>query len=87
MTQNRGNAPALESFWQQADAEASAEHPLEREIAELVDALTRYSELIDAAQAEGRDDLAEILLEQQARQEEVVHSLWSALRRMQRESE
>jgi hypothetical protein len=87
MTQNRGNAPALESFWQQADADASDEHPLEREIADLVDALSRYSELIDAAQAEGRDDLADILLEQQARQEEVVHLLWCALRRMQKEAE
>lgn len=82
MMQNRFNPPALESFWEQADIDGSDEHPLEREIAERVDALSRYRGLIEDAQAQGRDDLADILLDQQARQEEVVRSLRCALRRM-----
>ncbi len=73
---------ALESFWEQADQDASSEHPLERELAEREDALSRYRLLIEDAQAQGRDDLADILIGQQERQEVVVRGLREALRRM-----
>jgi len=83
MTGRSNSTPAaLESFWQQADQDASNEHPLEREIAEREDALSRYRGLIEDAQAQGRDDLAEILIGQHERQEAVVRGLREALRRM-----
>lgn len=78
----RANPHALESFWEQADVDASDEHPLERELAERVDALLRYQVMVEAAQAEGREDVAEILLAQQHGQEVVVRVLREALRRM-----
>ncbi len=78
-----GSSPSsLESFWEQADADGSDEHPLEREIAERVDALSRYRALIEEAQADGRDDVADILIGQQEKQERLVRSLRDALRRM-----
>ncbi len=82
MEPTRSNPPALEAFWQQADEDASAEHPLEREIADRVDALLRYHVLIVDAQAEGRDDLVAILLAQEERQERLLRELREALRRM-----
>lgn len=82
METNRSNPSALEAFWQQADEDASAEHPLEREIADRVDALLRYHILVADAQAEGRDDLVAILLTQEQRQEQLLRELREALRRM-----
>ncbi len=84
MMNGRGHSKpaALESFWEQADQDASSEHPLERELAEREDALSRYRLLIEDAQAQGRDDLADILIGQQERQEVVVRGLREALRRM-----
>lgn len=82
MEANRSNPPALEAFWQQADEDASAEHPLEREIADRVDALLRYHILVADAQAEGREDLVAILLTQEERQERLLRELREALRRM-----
>lgn len=76
------NPSSLESFWEQADADESNEHPLEREIAERIDALSRYRTLIEEAQAGGRDDVADLLLEQQERQQAVVQGLKQALKRM-----
>lgn len=76
------NPSSLESFWEQADADGSNEHPLEREIAERIDALSRYRMLIEEAQAGGRDDVADLLLEQQERQQAVVQGLRQALKRM-----
>jgi len=83
MERQRFNPPALEAFWQQADEDASEEHPLEREIAERVDALLRYHLLIADAQAEGRDNLVVILRAQEERQERLLRELREALRRMQ----
>lgn len=79
---SNSNPAALESFWEQADQDASAEHPLERELAEREDALSRYRLLIEDAQSQGRDDLADILIGQQERQEVVVRGLRNALRRL-----
>ncbi len=82
MERHRSNPPALEAFWQQADEDASGEHPLEREIADRVDALLRYHMLIADAQAEGRDDLVAILQAQEERQERLLRELREALQRM-----
>ena len=79
---SNSNPAALESFWEQADSDSSSEHPLEREIAEREDALSRYRMLIEDAQAQGREDLADILIGQQERQAVVVRGLREALRRM-----
>lgn len=82
---SRTSKPGLEAFWEDADVEASSEHPLEREIAERVDALSRYGTLIEDAQIQGRDDLADLLLAQLAREEDLVRALRAALRRMRAE--
>lgn len=87
MERQRFNPPALEAFWQQADEDASREHPLEREIADRVDALLRYHVLIADAQAEGRDDLVAILMAQEERQERLLRQLREALRRMRPQAE
>ena len=78
----RQNPPALEAFWEQADMDSSNEHPLEREIAEQEDALLCYGGLIEDAQAQGRDDLADLLIGQQDRHARVLRQLREALRRM-----
>ena len=87
MEQKRSNSPALESFWEQADVEDSNEHPLEREIAERVDALSRYRMLVADAQAQGRDDVADILLAHHSAQEALVRVLREALRQMRAEAD
>lgn len=82
---NRSNPPALEAFWEQADLDGSSEHPLEREIADQEDALLRYSGLIEDAQSQGRDDLADLLLGQQDRHARLLRQLRAALRQMKSE--
>lgn len=73
--------PGLDTFWEQADSTGSAQHPLERELDERVDALVRYRRLISEAQANGRDEAAEILLRQYDREERAVERLRAALAR------
>jgi uncharacterized membrane protein len=71
--------PGLDTFWEQADRTASAQHPLERELDERIDALARYRRLISEAQANGQEEAAEILLRQHDREEQAVERLRSAL--------
>ena len=71
--------PGLDLFWEQADRDASGQNPLERELDERVDALARYRELIVEAQANGRDEAAELLLRQHDREEQAVRRLRHAL--------
>jgi hypothetical protein len=73
--------PGLDLFWEQADRVDSGQHPLERELEERVDALARYRRLIAEAQANGREDAAEILLRQHDREEQAVQRLRDALTR------
>jgi hypothetical protein len=73
--------PGLDTFWEQADTTASGQHPLERELDERIDALARYRRLISDAQANGRDEAAEILLRQHDREEAAVEQLRQALER------
>ena len=71
--------PGLDLFWEQADRDGSGQNPLERELDERVDALARYRELIVEAQANGRDEAAELLLRQYDREEQAVRRLRHAL--------
>lgn len=73
----------LDLFWEQADLEDSSEHPLERELGSQLDALARFSRLIDEAQAGGNDGQIDVLLRQQSRVEEAVRRLRAALQRSQ----
>ncbi len=77
----RPAVPGLDAFWLEADLQASAQHPIERELGHRLDTLARYAMLIEAALADGRDRAAEILLRQREREEAVVRRLRWALRR------
>ena len=81
MEKDHSQTPALDVFWEQADAEDSDEHPLLRELAHRVDAIARYGHLIAEAQANGFDEMAEQLQRQQEREEIVARELREALRR------
>ena len=74
--------PGLDHFWEQADEEGSTQHPLERELAERLDALARYRDQILQAEANDRASDAEVLLRQHEREYQAVQRLWSAIRRM-----
>lgn len=74
--------PGLDHFWEHADRTGSGQHPLERELDEHIDALARYRRLIDEAEANGREDAAEILLRQHDREEQAVQRLREALGRV-----
>jgi hypothetical protein len=76
---NSPRKPGLDLFWEQADESSSSQHPLERELDERVDALARYRRLISEAQANGREDAAEILIRQYDREEQAVQQLRDAL--------
>lgn len=76
---NHTRKPGLDSFWEQADQAGSAQHPLERELDERTDALARYRRLIDEAEANGREEAAEILLRQHDREAASVERLREAL--------
>lgn len=73
--------PGLDSFWEQADRDDSAQDPIERELDERVDALARYRRLIADAEANGRDEAAEILIRQHDLEEKAVERLRQAIRR------
>lgn len=76
------NKPGLDNFWEQADEESSTQHPLERELAERLDALARYRDQILQAEANDRPADAEVLLRQHEREYQAVQRLWSAIRHM-----
>lgn len=82
MPRERASSPGLDFFWEQADADGSDEHPLERELAHRLDACSRYRSLITDAQAGGNEDLVDILIEQHDREAAVVRRIRDALRRM-----
>lgn len=72
----------LDRFWQQVDDAGSGQDPLERELAERLDAVARYRELILEMEAGTRGQDAEVLLRQHDREYQAVQRLWSAIRRM-----
>lgn len=73
--------PGVDTFWEAADADGSGQDPIERELDERLDALTRYRELIAEADANGREEVAEILIKQHDREQETVNRLRQALQR------
>jgi hypothetical protein len=76
---NASRKPGLDTFWEQADLTDSGQDPLERELDERIDALVRYRRMISEAQANGREDAADILLRQHDREAEAVERLRAAL--------
>lgn len=72
---------AVGFFWEQADADGSDEHPLERELALQLDVLARIRRLLEEALGDGREGHAAVLFRQQARVEEWVRTLRAALER------
>ena len=73
--------PGVDTFWESADADGSGQDPIERELDERLDALTRYRDLIAEADANGREEVAAILLKQHDREQETVNRLRQALQR------
>jgi hypothetical protein len=71
--------PGLDLFWEEADLNASGEHPLRRELAHRVDVLTRYERLIVEAQVNGQDDLLHNLTTQHRRELRVIETLQAVL--------
>jgi hypothetical protein len=72
--------PGIDIFWEQADADGSCEHPLERELCHRIEALERYRLMILDAEASGRDEMVDALLAQHHRQARLVSDLREALR-------
>lgn len=84
MAERFSGIPGLDAFWEQADADGSAEHPLERELAFRLDVLARYRRQIAEAQANAQDRMEELLIAQQAGEERNVRRLRAAYRRARR---
>lgn len=82
MNASPSDRTGLGFFWEQAHLDDSSEHPLERELAHRVDALHRYQRMMADAEANGRDDMAELLARQHAREEEQCRRLWQAIERL-----
>lgn len=75
--------PGLDAFWEQADADGSDEHPLERELSHRNDAIARYGGMIADAEANGFDEMVRQLGREQEREETLAQGLRRALRRGQ----
>jgi hypothetical protein len=73
--------PGLDLFWEEADRDAAADHPLERELAHRIDALVRCEQLMDQAAAAASDSAMAQLESQHRRQREIVDALARALKR------
>lgn len=73
--------PGLDLFWEEADREAAADHPLERELAYRLDALVRCEQLMDQAAAAASDSAMAQLECLHRRQREIVDALARALKR------
>jgi len=72
----------LVTFWEQADLDGSAEHPLERELCDRIDALSRYGRQIESAQANAWDGAALFLIEQYTREEREIRRIAEGFRRL-----
>jgi hypothetical protein len=80
MTNDRNCTPGIHLFWEQADIEGNADHPLERELRHRIDAIARYQSMIAEAEAMGLDAAVEQLTRQCEREQEVARDLRAALR-------
>lgn len=82
MDNDRSPIPGLDDFWEDADHDGSGEHPLERELADRLDALARYGRMIDEARLNGWDAATERLIEQHERETRIVERLTEAIERL-----
>lgn len=73
--------PGLDAFWEQADADGSDEHPLERELSHRIDAIARYGSMIADAESNGFEEMVRQLGREQDREETLARALRQALRR------
>ncbi len=69
----------IEEFWEYADDTDSDENPLERELADQIDALARYRRMIQECEEAGRDDQVRVLLKQHERVQRTVDELRQAM--------
>ncbi len=81
MADQRPARLGVDSFWEHADDTDSAEHPLERELADRLDALARYRQRIADCEELGRDDEVSVLLRQHERERIEIERLREALNR------
>ena len=82
MTKERNCAPGIDLFWEQADIEASDDHPLVRELRHRTDAVVRYRNMITEAAEQGMDAAVEQLARQCEREESLCRQLRKALDRV-----
>ena len=74
-------SPALDLFWEEADLDDAAEHPLRRELAHRLDVLARYERMLADAQNGGHAGLIAALTKQHRRQVCLIERLEDALQR------
>lgn len=87
MSDEKRRSPGLDLFWEEADLNESAEHPLRRELLYRLDVLTRYERLIADAHSNGQDQQVACLVAQRRRELSVIESLRSALSRQDARAE
>ena len=87
MTKRSRSRVGVDSFWEHADDTDSGEHPLERELADRLDAVARYRRLIAECEELGRDAEADQLLRQHQREQVEVDRLRAAIARMNERSD
>jgi hypothetical protein len=74
-------SPALDLFWEEADQDDEAEHPLRRELAYRLDVLAHYERMLADAQSHGHAGLISTLTKQHRRQLSLIERLQEALQR------
>src|SRR5688572_19273461 len=74
-------SPALDLFWEEADQDDAADHPLRRELAYRLDVLARYEQMLADAQGHGHAGLIATLTKQHRRQLSLIERLEDALHR------
>ncbi|MGH7477430.1 MAG: hypothetical protein ACRELD_14275 [Longimicrobiales bacterium] len=83
MDENTSGRAGVDLFWQDADRTESALNPLERELADRLDAVARYHQQIAVAVECGRDSDIEVLTRQLERNSAIVAKLREELARQQ----
>ena len=81
MMKERNCAPGIDLFWEQADIEASDDHPLVRELRHRTDAIVRYQNMIAEAVELGMDAAVEQLSRQCEREQSLARELRQAFGR------
>ena len=74
-------SPALDLFWEEADLDEAAEHPLRRELAHRLDVLARYEQMLADAHSRGHNGLIATITRQHREQLQLIEQLEHALQR------